>query len=204
LRLPMAPIRETQVEFSPPLTDLKAGQLWARRVDLAGTLAAAVVPLTDNRAMLFPGRWEIRLLPPPGFYVSGFSAAARSETSSHPEAWHEITVGYFDRLKFSLTGGGGSVHGVVRTLGDAVAGAPVHLEAYDPASRRRVLDLQTTRTDLRGAYRFDGLAPGIYRVLATFEYQAPDAAAMEQAAAGQIQVESRSDLQLDLDLYKLP
>ena len=54
------------------------------------------------------------------------------------------------------------------------------------------------------SYRFDGLAPGIYRVLATFEYQAPDAAAMEQAGAGQIRVETRSDLQLDLDLYKLP
>ena len=66
------------------------------------------------------------------------------------------------------------------------------------------MDLQTTRTDLRGAYRFDGLAPGIYRVLATLEYQAPDEAAMEQAGARQIQVEARSDLQPDLDLYTRP
>ena len=96
------------------------------------------------------------------------------------------------------------MRGIVKTLGDAVTGAPVHLEAYDPVSRRRVMDLQTTRTDLRGAYRFDGLTPGIYRVLATFEYQAPDAAAMDQAGARQVEIEARSDLQLDLDLYTLP
>ena len=107
-------------------------------------------------------------------------------------------------MKFTLTAGGGSVHGIVKSLGDAVAGAPVHLESYDPVSMRRVMDLKTMRTDLRGVYRFDGLAPGIYRVLATFEYQAPAAAAMAQAGARQIQVEPRSDLQLDLDLYTLP
>ncbi|MBV8730366.1 MAG: carboxypeptidase regulatory-like domain-containing protein [Acidobacteriia bacterium] len=203
LRLPILPIRETQFEFSPPLADPRAAQLWARRVDPAGPSAAAVLPLTESRAMLFPGRWEIHLLPPPGLYVSGFSSLG-SETNSHPEAWNEITIGPFGLVKFSLSGGGGSIHGIVRTLGDALAGAPVHLEAYDPVSRRRVMDLQTTRTDLRGAYRFDGLAPGIYRVLATFEYQAPDTAVMDQAGAQQIQVQGRSDLQLDLDLYMLP
>jgi hypothetical protein len=202
-RLPLLPIRETQFDFTPPLADPKAAQLWARRVDLAGTSTAAVIPLTESHTMLLPGRWEIHLLPPPGFYVSGFSSLG-SEAGSHPEAWNEITIGNFNLVKFTLTVGGGSVYGVVKTLGDAVAGAPVHLEAYDPVSRRRVMDLQTTRTDLRGAYRFDGLAPGIYHVLATFEYQAPDAAAMDQAGARQIQLEARSDLQLDLDLYTLP
>jgi len=203
VRLPLLPIRETRFDFTPPLADPKAAQVWARRIDLAGTSAAAVVPLTDSRAMLFPGRWEIHLLPPPGFYVSGFSSLG-SEAGSHPEAWNEIAIRNFNFVKFTLTAGGGSVHGVVKALGDAVAGAPVHLEAYDPVSRQRVVDLQTTRTDLRGAYRFDGLAPGIYRVLATFEYEAPDAVAMEQAGARQIQVEARSGLQLDLDLYTLP
>jgi len=203
LRLPLLPIRETQFDFTPALADPKAAQVWARRVDLAGKWAAVVVPLMNNRAMLFPGRWEIHLSPPPGFYVSGFSSLG-SETASHPEAWNEIAIRPFNFVKFMLTAGGGSVHGAVKALGDPVTGAPVHLEAYDPVSRRRVMDLQTARSDLRGAYRFDGLAPGIYRVLATFEYEAPDAATMEQAGARQIQVEARSDLQLDLDLYTLP
>ena len=202
-RLPLLPIRETRFDFTPPLANPNPAQLWARRVDLAATSAAAVMPLTESRAMLFSGRWEVHLLPPPGFYVSGFSSLG-SEGGSHPEAWNEIEIGNFNIVKFTLTAGGGSLHGIVKSLGDAVAGAPVHLESYDPVSVRRVMDLKTMRTDLRGAYRFDGLAPGIYRVLATFEYQAPDAAAMAQAGARQIQVEARSDLQLDLDLYTLP
>ncbi len=212
LRLNLLPMPETEFEFSLPPADSQAAQVWARRVDLTGTATAAAIPLTGSRALLFPGRWEIHLLPPPGFYVSGFSAGLApsafsrqgSETNSHPEAWNEITIGNFNRVKFSLAGGGGSVHGMVKASGDAVAGVPVHLEAYDPASRRRVMDLQTTRTDLRGAYRFDGLAPGIYRVLATFEYQAPDVATMEQAGARQIEAVAKSDLLLDLDLYTLP
>lgn len=161
------------------------------------------MPLLESHVMLFSGRWEIHLVPPPGFYVSGISSLG-SESTSHPEAWNDITIGNFNLVKFTLTAGGGSVHGIVKTLGDAVVGTPVHLEAYDPVSRRRVMDLQTTRTDLRGAYRFDGLAPGNYRVLATFEYQAPDGVAMDQAGARQVQIEARSDLQLDLDLYTLP
>jgi hypothetical protein len=202
-RLSLLPILETQFEFTPPLVDPKVVQVWARRVDLAGTSEPATLQLTDGRSILFSGRWEIHLSPPPGFYVSGFSSLG-GEAGSHPEAWNEITVANVNRVKFTLTVGGGSVYGVVKALGDAVAGAPVHLEAYDPISRKRVMDLQTTRTDLRGVYRFDGLAPGMYRVLATFEYDAPDAIAMEQAGARQIQVEARSDMQVDLDLYTLP
>ena len=202
-RLPLLPIRETLFDFTPPLTNPKAAQVWAQRVDLAGKSPPVVLPLTNSRAMLFPGRWELRLSPPPGLYVSGFSGL-RPEANSHPEGWNEITISTFGLVKFSLSAGGGSVHGIVKTAGDAVVGAPVHLEAYDPVSRRRVTDLQTMRTDLRGAYRFDGLTPGIYRVLATFEYQAPDASAIDQAGARQVQIEARSDLQLDLDLYTLP
>jgi hypothetical protein len=107
-RLPLLPIRETLFDFTPPLVDPKAAQLWARRVDLAGTSATAAVPLTGSRAMLFSGRWEIHLSPPPGFYVSGFSSLG-SKAGSHPEAWNEIEIGTFNLVKFTLTAGGGSV-----------------------------------------------------------------------------------------------
>jgi len=112
-RLPLVPIRETQFDFTPPLAHPNAAQLWTRRVDLAGTSAVAVMPLPESHVMLFSGRWEIHLLPPPGFYVSGFSSLG-SEAASHPEAWNEITIGNFNLVKFTLTAGGGSVHGIVR------------------------------------------------------------------------------------------
>jgi hypothetical protein len=80
-------------------------------------------------------------------------------------------------------------------------GAPVYLEAWDPETRKRLTDLRVVRTDVRGAYRFQSLAPGTYRVLSTFEYQMPESASMDLAGAQSVRVEARNDLQMDLDLY---
>jgi hypothetical protein len=206
LHLALLPVLDTQFEFAPPLADARAVRVQARRKDLAGEWPQQTLSLVNNRAPLFPGRWELSFTPPPGFYISGFSGPrfdAGSKTRS--DGWNEISlIGVaFGQVKFSLSSGPGSVHGIVKSLGDAVIGAPVYLEAYDPDSRRRLIDLRSTRTDLRGAYRFDGLAPGTYRLLATFEYQTPDTAAMDLAAARQVQVEAKADLQLDLDLYSI-
>src|SRR5260370_27346991 len=88
-----------------------------------------------------------------------------------------------------------------KTRGDMVAGAPVCLEAYDPNTRQRMTDLRATRTDLRGVYRFEGLAPGAYRVLATFEWQMPDSAAMDLARALSAPIQAHGDLQVDLAFY---
>jgi hypothetical protein len=79
----------------------------------------------------------------------------------------------------------------------------VYLEAYDTAARRRVADPRTARTDMRGVYRFDGLAPGAYRVLSTFEYRSPDAAQMELGGAQTVVVSAAGDLVADLDLYEI-
>jgi len=87
---------------------------------------------------------------------------------------------------------------------EAVMGAPVYLEAYDPGSKTRVGELRTVNTSARGAYQFSGLAPGSYRVLATFEYVAPDIAAMELCGAKTVSVGASDPQTLDLDLFLLP
>ena len=92
--------------------------------------------------------------------------------------------------------------GKVTTSGrEPVAGAPVFLETWDPVERKRVVDLRETRTDLRGQYRFTGLAPGTYRILSTFEYRSPDSESMDAAGAKEIRVVEAQSPQLDLDLY---
>jgi hypothetical protein len=53
---------------------------------------------------------------------------------------------------------------------------------------------------MRGMYRFEGLAPGVDRVLSTFEYRSPDSAQMEMAGAQTTSVAARDDLAVDLDL----
>jgi len=75
------------------------------------------------------------------------------------------------------------------------------LEAFDQDTRQRLIDLRTTRTDLRGQYRFAGLAPGAYRLLSTFEYDKPDAQAMEAAGARTLTLSEGDDAAKDLDLY---
>jgi hypothetical protein len=203
LPLQLEPVRESRVELAPQPGNLASGQLLVRRKDYAGVGAVQMAPLTTDRALLPPGRWELMLNPPPGFYVSGFSSptARPSAANLRPDGWNEVFLNGFGLLQFTLSGGPGSVHGMVTAAGDAVAGAPVYLEAYDPVSRKRLTDLHSARTDLRGMYRFDGLAPGLYRVLATFEYDAPDSATLDLAGARTVQIEARSDLQMELDLY---
>ena len=66
---------------------------------------------------------------------------------------------------------------------------------------KRLLGLRTVRTDLRGQYRFSGLAPGSYRILGTFEYEKPDADSMTTAGARTVTLSEATDTAQDLDLY---
>jgi hypothetical protein len=176
-------------------------QLTARRKDFAGVGQAKVLEVVNNRVMLPHGRWELMLVPPPGSYVSSFYGPGIARIRNRPDGWNEITSTGGGSVRFQVTGGAAEMHGVVKSFTEAAAGAPVYLEAYDPETRRRLADLRVTLTDLHGGYRFQGLAPGTYRVLSTFEYVMPDTASMDLAGALSVRVEGRSDLQADLDLY---
>jgi len=191
-----------------PARGLENGQvqLQARRKDLAGEGEIVAVKFVNGRAQLAPGRWEVRLLPPAGYYVSSFSGGGSYRAArTPPDGWNEILVNnYGGFVRFTLAGGGGSLSGVVKDGNNLAAGAPVYLEAWDPDTRQRLVELRTTRTDARGGYRFQDLAPGAYRVLATFEYNNPNAAAMDLANAPSLSIEAHSDRQRDLDLYIIP
>jgi hypothetical protein len=63
------------------------------------------------------------------------------------------------------------------------------------------MDLRETYADGRGNYRFEGLAPGSYRVLATFDYRAPTAQVMDQAGAQAIDVTEHANREMDLELF---
>ena len=57
---------------------------------------------------------------------------------------------------------------------------------------------------MRGQYQFHGLAPGDYRVMATFEYQMPDEAQMDRTETRLVKAEAAADLVQNLDLFVLP
>lgn len=194
---------ETRFDCTPAPGDGNPMQIMARRLDLAGTGPAVTLKLQDNRAALALGRWELMMLPPSGYYVSAIAGNSQPPgRTGRPDAWNETEIRSFSSLRFALSAGGGGLRGVVKAAGEPVPGAPVYLEAYDPTYRKRLTDLRVIRTDMRGEYRFDGLAPGTYRVLATFEYQTPDSAVMEIAAATSVRIEAHGNVQADLALYE--
>ena len=184
--------------------DSRPLQVMARRKDLSGDGKPETLRLSNNRARLLPGRWELALSPMPDYYVAGFSDfRPQGLERGRPDGWNEIVLtSSFNSVKFVLSPSPGMVHGTVRGPGhDTVAGAPVFLEAYDVEARRRLTDVRAARTDMHGQFQFDGLAPGTYRVLSTFEFQMPDAAAMSNAGAKIVNVEEGHDSGVELELY---
>jgi hypothetical protein len=191
-----------------PVRGLETGQVKveARRKDLAGEGETIPVKFLNGRPQLPPGRWEVRMIPPAGYFVSGFSGNSPNRNSRVPaEAWNEIAVStYSGIVRFTLSSGGSAVTGVVKDGSRVAAGVPVFLEMWDPNSRQRLVELRRARTDANGGYSFRDLAPGDYRVLASFEYRSPDSAAMEIARATSLRIEANHDAQRDLDLYVIP
>jgi hypothetical protein len=184
--------------------DSKSVQLLIRRKNLSGAAKPETLRIPQAYAALAPGRWELALAPTPTYYAAGFSGPkGEGAESGRADGWNEIVLngpGQVD-VRFVLSSHPGTLHGVVKDSGNAVAGTPVFLEAYDLESRRRLTDVRMTRTDVHGQYDFYGLAPGNYRVLGTFEYQMPDAAAMDMARARVVKVDEGQDQASDLDLY---
>ena len=206
--------RDAQVTLvlpQPPIqvvvSGADSGELRVRRKDLAGAGPAFVVPLVGGRAILPRGHWELMLIPSAGFYVSGVSPRSANPWS-RADCWNEVYPAGSPFVRFTVSSGASAIHGVVKdaggqltSAGGAVSGVPVYLEPYDPQARRRVGDLRMVRTDMRGQYRFEGLAPGAYRILSTFEYLAPDAETMDAARALPVTVDTRNEFTRDVDLY---
>jgi len=177
-------------------------RLLGRRKDLAGSHDMQVIQLADHSAALTAGPWEFAVVPIDGYYVSGFSGSTGYRPVKRFDGWNEQTIqswGGFVRFAFSANSA--ALHGTVSETGDPVVGAPVFLEPIDLEPARRITDTYVTITDVHGRYHFGNLAPGHYRVLSSFEYQMPDSKIMTEARARELQVDTRSDTGLDLDLY---
>jgi carboxypeptidase family protein len=89
-------------------------------------------------------------------------------------------------VKFVLSTRPATLRGVVRNAArEPVAGVPVQLG-----------DLRSVRTDVAGQFEFYGLAPGRYRVLATFAVLSPN-----DANSAIVNLEEGQDRSIDLDLH---
>lgn len=212
VRLALTPVPDTSFyirdDGRKPLKGASVKVL-ARRKDLAGegpvqTLNVSGNP-NGNRIFLGPGHWELMMAPMTDHYVSGFAGPAyeRSERR-RADGWNEIIVGAgYAPVMFGLASDPGSVHGAVTVDQNPAIGAMVFLEPWDAEQHKRTGEVRTARADVRGHYQFHGLAPGEYRVMATFEYQMPDEAEMDRAETRVVKAEAAADLAQDLDLFAI-
>jgi protocatechuate 3,4-dioxygenase beta subunit len=186
-------------------------QVLARRKDLSGDGRTETLKLARSAVQLAPGRWDMALGSTPKYYAETFKGPGvdgRQEGMERGRAdgWNEVLLPGTQTaailVTFRLSSSPGQLHGTVTAGGhDAVPGVPVYLEAYDVDARKRLIDVREARTDLHGRYQFYGLAPGNYRILSTFEFQAPDSATMEAASPRTVKIEAGRDTPLDLDLF---
>lgn len=148
----------------------------ARRKDLSGIGKTQALELSGERLAFLPGRWDLALIPPRGYFVEALTGAMPPRDNRRADGWNEVMLSNLPTvLQYVLSAAPGGVHGTVTgPRQEPVPGAPVYLEAYDPQSQRRLKDVEVTRTDSHGQYHFSDLAPGDYRLLSSFDWEAPD------------------------------
>jgi protocatechuate 3,4-dioxygenase beta subunit len=207
LQVPLNQWRDTEFHMEDEKgnhLDPATAKITARRKDLDGGSHAEVLTLVNGRAALGPGRWEMSVVPPAGYYAVQLTGSygVPDAQSGRADGWNEVSLRDWGAIMIKLSSHPASVHGVVSGPGhDPAPGAPVYLEAFDKDTHKRLAELRTTRTDLRGQYRFNGLAPGLYRILSTFEYEKPDSDTMEAAGARLMTLSEGTDTPQDPDLY---
>jgi hypothetical protein len=207
MRINLLPKANVFVDIQNPQggrpTDTSNVKVQVRRVDLAGEGVPETMKLNNGSGSLVQGRWQIMLAPSAVYVATDFRGPkGERPEGSRADGWNEITVNNNCAIRIVLSDKPGSVNGLV-TAGahEPAGGAPVFLEAYDEVTRKRVVDLRSTRTDMRGKYSFVGLAPGTYRLVSTFEYQAPSTADIDAMSPRVFRVEEGRDQQQDLDVW---
>jgi hypothetical protein len=152
-----------------------------RRVDLDGT---GPVRTINTRETITPGQWEFSMQPGPDYYVvsitSNRNPRARTEKDG-ATGWFAIDLVNPVQIAVRLSQRTASIAGPVTTAGHPVIGAPVYLELYDPNLSDQKLRSWNGRTGVDGNYKFDGLAPGSYRMLSSFDFDPNDPYVMDRA-----------------------
>jgi hypothetical protein len=152
--------------------------LVVRRIDIDGT--GPERELKPNEALL-PGMWEIRAITDSEHYVESMAGIYPNSYSSRSDDWFPVRLG--TTLRVTLSAAPASIRGVVSTNGSTIAGAPVFLEWRNSRLREPQLRLFRTRTDTQGNYQFNGLAPGEYRLLSSFDFDPENVADMNRAVS---------------------
>jgi hypothetical protein len=179
----------------------------ARRQDLSESEAAR--DITQTQVSLAPGHWEMRAQPPRGQYVvdmQGMAEPRRPWTPQRPTDWFDLYIQpkYMTRIRVVLSDRPGQITGKVMTDEKPVAAAPVFLwPVAEPVRRSLAGSLQALST-IEGKFRFEGLPPGDYRILASFDLNELDAEMADFSQALAVHVEGAQTTDVELPVWVAP
>ncbi len=187
---------------APPIT------LSGRRQDLSNLEEERAIALP--RATLAPGNWELSGVLGPDQYVESIANTLnlkrRTWKIDRPTDAHDVFIeaGYSTRLFVNISDKAAQIEGAVTNESSPVAGAPVFLWPVSEQARRSLRGWRSMLTTVDGKFHFDGLPPGDYRILATFDLSEVDADAMEEARAVTVHTTASQMKTLDLPLWSAP
>jgi hypothetical protein len=182
--------------------------LIGRRQDLSETEASREIK--GPRTTLAPGNWEFRAHAPAGQYVesiTGFPAPPRrlwktSRASDWYEAFIEPRVP--STIRITVSDKAGQITGSVMTGDKPTPGVPVFLWPVAESARRSLSGTLQALSNTEGRFRFDGLPPGDYRLLASFDVNEIDEELIELSRAPATHVEASQTTTIELPVWIAP
>jgi len=149
---------------------------------------------------LLPGRWELAAAAPPDMFVveirNAIAVGDSYDVHVNSGQAREVTI-VFDSQPGTLSGKVSTIDGV------AAIGAPVFLNAVDADLRSRLGGVRMVRSNDKGEYLFNGLAPGKYEVISSFDIQDPGEAHWPLGAGRSAMIDQNGKSQLDISVQEI-
>jgi len=157
---------------------------------------------------LAPGHWLMSARVGPAQYVESIAGATptRDRHESQPSDAFDVTIGAgFARIVVTISDQAALWEGSVAGADSKpVPGAPVFLWPLTEVARRSIGGTKQVLADSSGHYQFDGLPPGDYRVLATFDVSELDENILDLASAPVTRLEIGQRMTADLVVWIAP
>jgi protocatechuate 3,4-dioxygenase beta subunit len=161
-------------------------------------------------ATLLAGHWEMSAQAGSDRYVESITSF-RGEVRR--EGQPEKSVEWFDvfieernsaRVRITVADKAAEISGNVLQEGKGVPGAPVFLWPLAENTRRSLKGYRMVIADTEGKYHFEGLPPGDYRMLATYDFTDVDEGSMDEGLAITVHAQESQKASADLTLWVAP
>jgi hypothetical protein len=119
--------------------------------------------------------------------------------------WFDVFIGANGQLlQVKIADTAGHINGTVLTDKTPVIGIPVYLWPVAEHARRSLRGPMRVLSDVNGKYRFDGLPPGDYRLIASYDLTDIDEESIELTQAPVLHVDPSQTASADLAPWLAP